>query len=253
MHHMTSPAISPAKLFHLGGNQGSPVLLIHGFGSDRHSWVATALKLFSRHRVWAVVLPGHGEAENDVGEISPEILARAVAEAIAELPRPFSVIGHSLGATTTLHLAKLLPDDISHVAVIAPGGWGTSIDHSFVEALPELRTPEEAERLLHRLVKRERLIKPQMVAHVLNMLERPGRREALRNIARGILAAPPPPMPSTDQLLVVWGAEDGINAPDPVRLQALGSKALLLDDVGHMPHVEAQSAVNSALNAFLPL
>jgi len=249
---MISNAISPAKLFHLGGNQGSVVLLVHGFGSDRHSWVATALKLFRRYRVWAVELPGHGEAGCDVGEVTPEILASAVAKAVAELPRPFSVIGHSLGATTSLHLAKLLPDDISHVAVIAPGGWGTSIDHSFVEALPELQTAEEAERLLHRLVKRERLIKPQMVAHVLNMLERPGRRQALRNIARGILTAPPPPMPSTEQLLVIWGAEDSINAPDHLRLRALGKKALLLDDVGHMPHVEAQTAVNTAFNAFLP-
>lgn len=249
---MTSSPISPAKLFHLGGNQGSPVLLIHGFGSDRFSWVATALKLFGRHQVWAVELPGHGEAGNHVGAGTPQALAGAVAAVVADLPRPFSVIGHSLGGTTALHLTKLLGDDISHVALIAPGGWGTKIDHSFVQALPELQAPEEAERLLHRLVKRERLIKPQMVRHVMDMLEQPGRRAALRNIARAVLSAPPPPVPTVAEMLVIWGAEDGINAPDLARLQMLGSRALVLDDVGHMPHVEAQSAVNSALDAFLP-
>lgn len=249
---MTSALISPARLYRLGGNQGSPVLLIHGFGSDRFSWAATALRLVGRHRVWAVELPGHGDAENNVGEGTPQALAGAVAAAVAELPRPFSVVGHSLGGTTALHLKQLLGDDLSHLAVIAPGGWGTVIDHSFVLALPELQTPEEAEKLLHRLVKRERLIKLQMVKHVLEMLERPGRRDALRAIARGILSVPPPPEPIATEMLVIWGAQDGINTPDHMRLQALGDRALVLNDVGHMPHVEAQSAVNNALIAFLP-
>ena len=248
---MTSGQNPAARLFHLGGKEGSDVLLIHGFGSDRFSWVATALGLFSKHRVWAVEMPGHGEAANDVGEGTPQALAAAVAASITELPRPFAVVGHSLGGTVSLHLAQLLGDEISHLTVMAPGGWGSVIDHSFVGTFPDLRTAEETEALLHRLVSRKRLIRPQMVTHVLEMLERPGRRDALKKLAQGILAAPPPPMPDTDKLCVIWGAEDRINTPDYQRLETLHERASVLTGIGHMPHVEAQSVVNGLIKSLL--
>lgn len=248
---MTLDQISSARLFHLGGSSGAPVLLIHGFGSSRLSWVGTALGL-AGYRVYAVDLPAHGDAGNDVGEGTHEAMACAVIAAIRELPRPFAVVGHSLGATVSLHLAEMLPQDISHVAVIAPGGWGRLIDHSFLKAFPELRQPEEAESLLHRLVSRKSLIRPQMVSHVLHMLEQPGRRDALRRLAAGILASPPPPLPKVENLCVIWGAEDRISPPDLGRLAAFGDQAAVLEGVGHLPHVEAQTAVNRLLKGFLP-
>ena len=90
-------SVSPAVLHRLGGD-GPPVLLVHGFGADRFGWGANVQALVGTHTIWGVDLPGHGGAGNDVGDGSPASLARGLAGAIADLPRPLPVLAHSLGA-----------------------------------------------------------------------------------------------------------------------------------------------------------
>ena len=59
--------MSDAALHRLGG-EGPDVLLIHGFGADRLSWLALAPQLFPVATVWAAEFGGHGAAGNDVGK-----------------------------------------------------------------------------------------------------------------------------------------------------------------------------------------
>ena len=47
--------MSDAALHRLGG-EGPDVLLIHGFGADRLSWLALAPQLFPLATVWALSL-----------------------------------------------------------------------------------------------------------------------------------------------------------------------------------------------------
>ena len=61
--------MSAAVLHKLGGS-GPDILLIHGFGSDRLSWLATAPKMFQLGTIWAVEYAGHGMAGNDIGDAS---------------------------------------------------------------------------------------------------------------------------------------------------------------------------------------
>ena len=42
---------------------GSPLLLVHGFGTDAFIWVPIVPDLARNHRVLAVDLPGHGLAD----------------------------------------------------------------------------------------------------------------------------------------------------------------------------------------------
>ena len=55
-----------AALHRLGGD-GPDVLLIHGFGADRLSWLAPAPQLFP-FATAAAEYGGHGTAGNDVGD-----------------------------------------------------------------------------------------------------------------------------------------------------------------------------------------
>jgi len=100
---------SGARLHRLGGGKGPDLVLIHGFGADRHSWLATAPAWFGTHRVWALELPAHGDAGPLAGPGDPAGLASSIARHLPRLKQPFALVGHSLGAAIALHLAKLLP------------------------------------------------------------------------------------------------------------------------------------------------
>ena len=47
------------------------MLLVHGFGGDRNSWLFIQEPLAAEHRVYALDLPGHGTSAKDVGDGSP--------------------------------------------------------------------------------------------------------------------------------------------------------------------------------------
>lgn len=229
-----------AKLHRIGG-EGSPVLLIHGFGADRMSWVANTPPLMERHSVWAVDLPAHGEAEPGATTLAE--LTTSVAEAAQVLEGPLALIGHSLGGAIA---AQMVADDPAryHASVLlAPAGFGAGVlNAAFLEKFAELDGEDEALGLLRLLVERERLIQPPMAQYVLAHLAKPGRRDALAGIARAALSLVPPPLPGN--AVVVWGEKDRINHPDPVWLAGLGDRAFLLPDTGHLPHVEAVTQVN---------
>ncbi len=238
--------VSRAALHRLGG-EGPPVLLVHGFGADRHGWAANAHALMAARTVWAVDLPGHGSAGNDVGDGSPAALAVGLAEAVESLPGPLPVVAHSLGAAVVLHLSRKMPWAFDRMILIAPAGLGAGLDTDFLRQFPALAAQAEAEALLARLVERPRLVPP-MAAHVLAGLAEPARRAALAAIAAALPAAAPPPR-LDGELTVLWGAEDRIVPPPPGLV--LGVVPEFFAASGHVPHVEAAGAVNRRLVALL--
>ena len=81
-------------LLHKIGGEGPDILLIHGFGADRLSWLALAPKLFQFGTIWAIEYGAHGAAGNDVGDGSLTDLAAAIeAKVKKELKSPI-IVGH---------------------------------------------------------------------------------------------------------------------------------------------------------------
>jgi pimeloyl-ACP methyl ester carboxylesterase len=103
----------------------SPVLLIHGFGSDpRGTWEQTgwtrALDRAGRRWV-APDLRGHGRAEKP-HDPSAYTLASLAADLCASLDDDvFDVVGYSLGGELALELALTYPNRVRRVAA---GGFG---------------------------------------------------------------------------------------------------------------------------------
>ena len=248
-----SASAKPA-VFHAAGASGSAILLIHGFGADRLSWLANQQQLSAAGRIYTLDLPGHGETPL-AGGGRLEDLVRAVAEAIdASQIGPVHIIAHSLGGAVAIALAATRPDLVRSLALIACAGLGQGVNDSFLFEYPRCASAGEAEAMLRRLVSRPRLINRYMVARVLEQLNSPGGREALIAIANElrqiesviepslqVLAASPLPR------LAIWGAADAIVPLDEERLSDFGGERLILPDVAHLPHIEASRAVNERL------
>ena len=239
--------MSDAALHRLGG-EGPDVLLIHGFGADRLSWLALAPQLFPLATVWAGEFGGHGVAGNDVGKGTLTDLAAALeAEIAGRLAKPL-VVGHSLGGAVGLVLAARGTVNPTGLLLLAPVGIGEDLDNAFIDQLPELVDGEAALALLQQLVVRKVLITRRMADAFVETLADETRRAALRTIAASFKsdAVPllfPPACPCT----VMWGASDAIVPPPNVPTKGLR----MLPNVGHLPHVEAVSEVATAVEELL--
>ncbi|GGD98581.1 hypothetical protein GCM10011390_16710 [Aureimonas endophytica] len=239
------------------GGTGRPIVLVHGFGADRLSWLANQGALAASGQVFTLDLPGHGR--EPLVERSFAELADALAEGLdAAGLEGATLVGHSLGAAIALVLAANHPDKVGALVLIAPAGLGAGVDADFLESFPKLTQAEETEALLQRLVTRPRLINRHMVSHVLEQLGDPERREALAGVARILLEdgaalgeAVATVAASDLPRLVIWGAEDRINPLDEARLVRFGGTRHILPAAGHMPHVESAPRVNEWIASFL--
>lgn len=241
------------------GGEGQDIVLIHGFGSDRLSWLGNSPALMTLGRVHALDLPGHGESDTDVGDGSPQALMRAVAEALDEnrIARAH-LVGHSLGGALALLLADQQPQRVASLSLIAPAGLGAGLDRDFPLNYAALADQDAVLAALRRLVVRPILINKMTAQRVLTQLDRPGAREALNRIAAGLLSGEAVLAEAATRIaagnlprLVIWGSADAINPIDRARLAEFGGTRLEVPDAGHLPHIENAKAVNEALAAFL--
>ena len=241
------------------GGEGPDCLLIHGFGSDRLSWLGTTPALLPVVKVHVLDLPGHGESGTYVGDGSLHGLARQVeAELAARALTRVHIIGHSLGGGIGLLLAAELPGLVASLALLAPAGLGASIDAAFLRDYPGLTDTEAALPLLRKLVVRPQLISKHLAGRVIEQLSRPGAREALQKIANHLMEddgslgqAATTVAAAKLPRMSLWGAQDTITPLSAERLDAFGGERHILDAVGHLPHIESVKAVNAHLIQFI--
>src|SRR6516165_6996699 len=84
------------------GQDGDVILLVHGYGGDRNSWLFLQEPLAAKYRVYALDLPGHGTSAKDVGDGALGVLADVVtgvldAVLISGGADRAHLVGHSLG------------------------------------------------------------------------------------------------------------------------------------------------------------
>ncbi|MDJ1006268.1 MAG: alpha/beta fold hydrolase [Paracoccaceae bacterium] len=224
-----------ARLTHLGGD-GAPLVLIHGYGANRLSFLPLLAVFPVPAAFHAVDLPGHGAAGAVAGDATPAGLAEDVAAVLDGFPAPMPVLGHSLGGAVALELAARHPGLISRLVLIAPAGWGRTLDAGFLRGLPEVEGAEVAQNLLERLVVKPRHIPKDFGRQVYSDLTSE-RRGDLGTIAEAALAAPAPAVPAIPVTLI-WGEADGINPRDPDRSYPGNVTEHVFPGVGHLPHME---------------
>lgn len=121
------------------GGKKPPLVLVHGFSDDGLCWTPIARALEGDYDVIMFDARGHGRSEGPVGGYGPVSLAEDLAAAIRVLglERP-PVLGHSMGAATSMALAVNHPDVPGAILLEDPPAWwaATAAD----EAAQEQRT-----------------------------------------------------------------------------------------------------------------
>lgn len=132
--------------YELHGEQGEPMVLIHGAWFDRHSWDPVVPGLSRSFRVLTYDRRGHGQSERVA---TPGSMEEDATDAAAMLTRlglaPAHVVGQSTGAIVALRLATNYPRVVRTLSVHEPPLLGLLAgDPSLAPILAEARIRREA-------------------------------------------------------------------------------------------------------------
>ncbi len=238
------------------GAGGDVVLLIHGYGGDRNSWLFLQEPLAARHRVYALDLPGHGTSAKDVGDGSIGVLAGAVVAVLDAVGAGRAhLVGHSLGGAVALAVAARDPRRIASLTLIAPAGFGSEINAGYLRGFADAQTRRELRPVLGQLFADENLVTRQVVDDLLAYKRLDGAGEALHALLGALLdgdaqradsAAPVAAIGGAVPMTVVWGRADRI-IPAAQAESVAGAVRRLIDGAGHMPHLERPAEVQAAI------
>lgn len=118
------------------GEDGTPVVFLHGLFGQGRNWTGIAKALASHHRVVLLDLPDHGRsAWTDHFDLL------AVADLVAEIfdaDDPVALVGHSLGGKVAMVLALRHPELVERLGVvdIAPVAYERASEFAgYIEAM----------------------------------------------------------------------------------------------------------------------
>jgi pyruvate dehydrogenase E2 component (dihydrolipoamide acetyltransferase) len=230
-----------------------PVVLVHGYGGDKNSWLFVQQPLAEEHRAIALDLPGHGASGKDVGDGSLTTLADCLAGFLDALGIDRAhLVGHSLGGAVVAAVAKASPGKVASLTLIAPAGYTPEVDAEYLRGFASASSRRELKPLVGRLFSDESLVTRQLVDDLLRYKRLDGVDAALSTLLGTLLGDGDRQAIDTPALLagvdvpvtVVWGGADRIvPVPDGVELRRV--------EAGHMPHMEAPGEVLSAIRTQL--
>jgi pimeloyl-ACP methyl ester carboxylesterase len=246
---MTQFSHDGVEIAFLDEGEGDPVVLVHGFASNKEvNWVATAwVSALTRagRRVIALDDRGHGQSAKlyDPADYHSAIMAEDVRALLDHLDLPRAdVIGYSMGARITAFLALAHPERVRSAVLGGLGSRlveGVGLPDTIADALegPSLAAVTDPTAYLFRAFAEQTKSDLRALAACLR-----GSRQMLSRDEVGRIAVP---------VLVAVGSKDLI-AGSPQALADLipAARALVIPDRDHMLAV-GDKAFKAGVAAFL--
>jgi pimeloyl-ACP methyl ester carboxylesterase len=242
---------------------GVPVVLVHGFGGDKETWLLMAPRLRGCP-LYLLDLPGHG-ASTVVGRdrASPAAMGAAVVGALDALGLDrVHLCGNSMGGGIALWVARNHPARVASltlVASVAPELAESELTRALARG-ENLLIPggDDPDRFIKLVVE-----KPPRVPRAIKRYvaaRRAAARPVLEELFRGwAFASHADGLPrdlgaNAQSTLVIHGARDRIIHPDTARKvvgQLPRARLHLLDGIGHVPQLEAPGRVARLIHRHL--
>src|SRR5919199_6551045 len=252
----------------LRAGRGHPVVLLHGLGATKASFLPTVAALAGAFRVVALDLPGFGDSVMPLGAAyDPPFFARAVAGVLdaCEIERAH-LVGNSMGGRVALEVGFEFPERVGRLALLAPSlAWLRERPWTgLLKAIrPELGLLQPAPRGIVEGIVRGLVPGGHEgwsavgVDEFLRGYLNPRGRAAFYAAARNIYLEEPERFWTRlraleREALFVWGRHDRlvpIGFARHVR-EALPSARHLELDCGHVPQLEAPRATHDAIRRF---
>ena len=266
------------------GGAGSPVVCVHGLGGSSHDWLAIGPLLAARHRVVALDLTGFGRTPPMGRSCRVPELRRLLSDFIRHVSdEPVLLMGNSMGGLLSMLQAEAEPDTVGALVLVNPAlpVKGLHVDPMIARQFAAFAIPGVAERVLRRGAE---VPAAQQVAQVLETVTVDAERvepgfleeaEALAEQRRRYDWAHDAFIATTRSLLrtllsrrahrrrvaaisapalIIHGVGDRLvsvaAAEELVRLRP-DWQLTILDDIGHVPQLEAAGEVLEIVETWL--
>lgn len=254
--------------------EGSPVLLIHGFGASSYSWRHLVEPLAQNHRVITIDLKGFGESpkpRDDAYSVYDQ--ARLVRNFILQNKlQDLHIIGHSYGGgvalITSVYLSASHPDLQKSLVLIDSiaypqnlPGFLTLLATPVLGSLMTYLTPNkiQTKSLLKKVYFNDALIPKSAIDHYAQNLNKPNAKYALLTSARQMI--PTDLQQFSDNYvnldvptLIIWSRDDEIvplAIGERLHKNLPNSQMIVLSGVGHAVQEEKPARILPHLHQFL--
>ena len=240
----------------LGSADGPPIVFVHGFGGDLNNWLFNQEALAEHHTTYALDLPGHGGSSKDVGAGDLASMTAALAAWLDALKIARAhLVGHSMGGAVSLQLAATKPDLVASATLICPAGLGPDIAMEYINGFIEASRGKKLEPVLQMLVANPALVTRDMIEDVLKFKRIDGVDAALKKMRDALYPGGRQADALRDSLgklkapvQVIVGAKDRVIPAAHAQGLPGSVKLHVLENAGHMPHMEAASEVNRLID-----
>jgi pimeloyl-ACP methyl ester carboxylesterase len=238
-------------------NDPLPIVLVHGTSASLHTWEGWVKGLRAQRRVISFDLPGFGLTGPYAGayagrRYSGTEYARFVLDLMDALKvQRFVIAGNSLGGEVAWRTAVAAPERVEEplgfrIARLPGLGWISR------HLLPRAVVADS----LRSVYGDPARITDALVDRYFELALREGNRQALSERMREFEhGADPAPIRTLRQpTLVIWGGRDRLIPPDnaPRFIADIpGSRLVMFDTLGHVPHEEDPAATLAPVKAFL--
>lgn len=245
-----------------------PIVLIHGTSASLHTWDGWAAALRDQRRVIRFDLPGFGlTGPNAANDYSMQVYVRFVAALLDQMGVSRVVLGgNSLGGEVAWATAHAYPQRVEKLILVDAAGYpleSQSVPLAFrVARTPGLRVvmgyllpPGMVEKSVRNVYGDPSRVTPDLVARYSDLARREGNRAALRlRMAQMNTGRAQDIRELKMPTLILWGAQDRLIPPVYAQRFAkdiVGSRLVMFDQLGHVPHEEDPAATVAVVKAFV--
>ncbi|QTN26606.1 alpha/beta hydrolase [Rhodoferax sp. AJA081-3] len=245
-----------------------PIVLLHGTSASLHTWDGWVQNLSGQRRVIRFDLPAFGlTGPNPNNDYSIAAYVRLVVGVVDKLgAKQFVLAGNSLGGQIAWGTALAHPQRVGKLVLIDAAGYPfqpTSIPIGFkIARMPGVRLLMEqvlprgiVDSSVRNVYGDPAKVTPELVDRYYELTLRAGNRKALAYRMDQRLSGDDAGIKSLKvPTLILWGAKDRLIPLDSAERFAAdiqGSKLVVFDALGHVPHEEDAQKTVEVFKAFL--
>jgi len=251
-----------AEVRHLSSAK-APLVLLHGFGGIGAVWEPVLRRLASDLPLVNYDLPGHGRSLDADGVGHAGVMAKAI---LADIDRrgisSFHLCGHSMGGAIASLIALKASDLVQSLTLLAPGGFGSEINHEALRRYGSAMDVSELSAALATMMAPGNGADRQGLEWLAAARQTPGATDRLMAVLQsflierdGQMGQGTLPLAAFDAFRIptrlLWGMEAPILPVAQAKSIWTTAEVTLIEGAGHMLIDEAADQVVSAIAASL--